>query len=420
MDEILATIKKNKLRTFLTAFGVFWGIFMIVLMLGIGNGLYTGIKSQFGAMATNSMFMWGGRTTMPYLGMKPGRQIGFKVDDIDYLKHNVPEAKSIIPESQLGGYRGSSVVSRNNRSGTFSIKGQHPDAAEVMGYLVQEGRSLRMSDLDELRKVIVIGENVKNILFKQGEEVIGQTMNVSGVYFKVVGWFKTSRSDGMAEGDLNNVIVPFTTFQRAFNFGDEVGWISVIADDNANIDAIGSKIKRLMAVRHRYHPDDQQAIGGWSGKEKWDEISGLFSGIQIFNWIVGLLTLVAGIVGISNIMLIVVKERTREIGIRKAIGATPRTILSMIIFETVLLTVVAGYLGIALGVLAIENFTSIIPFITETFDLKFSLDMVKNPGIQLKTALQALTLLVIFGGLAGLIPASNAVKIKPIEALRNE
>lgn len=420
MDEILATIKKNKLRTALTAFGVFWGIFMIVLMLGIGNGLQTGVKSMFGGMATNSMFMWGGRTTMPYLGMKPGRQVKLSTQDIDYLKHNVPEAEAIIPENQLGGYRGQATVSRKNMSGDFGVNGVYPEASKVQMYKMLGGRGIKMADINEVRKIVVIGENVKRILFPKNEDPIGKTLKINGVYFKVAGWFTSGKSGDMATGDLNKVLVPFSTFQQAFNNGDGVGWISVVAPDNGDIGAIEAKIKRLLSVRHKYNPADRQAVGSWSGKKKWDEISGLFTGIRVFNWIVGLLTLVAGIVGISNIMLIVVRERTKEIGIRKAIGATPSTVLWMIILETVLLTVFSGYLGIALGVLVVENFEGIIPYISELFSLNFSLDMLKNPGIHLQTAIQALTVLVVFGGLAGLIPAYNAVKIKPIQALRNE
>lgn len=420
MDEILATIQKNKLRTALTAFGVFWGIFMIVLMLGMGNGLQNGVMKQFGNMVSNSMWMWGGRTSLPYNGMKPGRQVQLKVSDVDFIRANIDGIKHIIPESQLGGFRGSVVVRRKQNSQSFGVNGAFPESQNVSMPIIAEGRFLNHGDIENERKVVAIGERVKQLLFADVPSPIGHNLEINGVYFTVVGWFKSSKSDDRANEDLNKCYVPFTTFQKAFNFGDNVGWIAVIGEDGADIDQIGNDIKRKLASKKQYSPDDLQAIGGWSAKKELDKLNGLFTGIELFVWIVGFFTLLAGIVGIGNIMLIVVKERTKEIGIRKAIGATPFSILSMILFETVLLTVFSGYLGITLGVLLVENIENLLLFAGKILETDISLTMFANPGIDISVAITALSILVVFGAIAGFVPALNAVRINPIEALRDE
>lgn len=419
MNEILATIKNNKLRTILTAFGVFWGIFMIVLMLGIGNGLEEGVTENFKGTATNSFFIWGSRTSMPYMGMKPGRQISMKNEHIEYLRKNVPELDAVVPMSQLGGFRGQNTVSRKNRSSSFGVVGATPEIQQVHLVETTEGRFLLKSDLIEKRKITVIGENVKKILFGE-ESPIDQTLSINGVYFTVVGVYKSTKSDDRAESEMNQLYIPFATYQSAFNYGDKVEWIAATVDAGVSPDYAETLVKSSLAPLLRYHPDDQQALGGWNGAKEMNQLTGLFAGIRIFNWVVGLLTLVAGIVGISNIMLIVVRERTREIGIRKAIGARPIEVMLMILLETVLLTVLSGYLGIVLGVFSIEYFESVIVFLSDLLNLNFGIEMFQNTGIELQTAISALIVLVVFGTLAGLIPAVQAVKIKPIEALRNE
>lgn len=419
MNEILATIRNNKLRTLLTAFGVFWGIFMIVLMLGIGNGLEKGVTGRFKGMATNSFFIWGSRTSMPYMGMKPGRQIVMKNEHIEHIRANVPELDAVVPMSQLGGFRSQNTIVRKNRSASFSVIGATPEIQKIQLVETTEGRFLLQSDMTEKRKITVIGENVKKILFGD-ESPIDQTVSINGVYFTVVGVYKSTKSDDRAESEMNQVYIPFATYQSAFNSGDVVGWITATVDEGVDADHAQALVKKSLAPLLRYHPDDQQALGGWNGAKEMAQMTGLFSGIRIFNWVVGLLTLVAGIVGISNIMLIVVRERTREIGIRKAIGAQPIEVMLMILMETVLLTVLSGYLGIVLGVVAVEYFEPVIVFISEVFNLNFGIEMFQNTGIQLRTAVSALVVLVVFGTLAGLIPAIQAVKIKPIEALRNE
>mgnify|MGYP000226705448 CR=1 FL=1 len=419
MNEIIATIKNNKLRTALTAFGVFWGIFMIVLMLGIGNGLQSGVLSQFSGTATNSFYVWNSRTSMPYGGMKPGRFIQMRYSDIKYLQDNLEELEYVVPMSQLGGYRGQNEVVYKNRTANFGVVGATPEIQHIQLVNTLNGRFLKQSDLTEKRKVAVCGSAVERILFGD-ESAVGKSIKINEVYFLIVGVYKSVKSDDRAVEEENRLYIPFDTYLHAFNFGESVGWIAATVRDGHNADKAMDLVKTTLASRLRYHPDDKMALGGWNGSEEMAKMNGLFNGIRVFNWVIGLLTLMAGIVGISNIMLIVVKERTREIGIRKAIGATPLSVMSLILFETVLLTVLSGYLGIVLGVAAIENFQGVIVYISETFDLNFGIEMFQSTGIQLRTAISALIVLVVFGTLAGLIPASQAVKIKPIEALRNE
>lgn len=419
MNEIIATIKNNKLRTVLTAFGVFWGIFMIVLMLGIGNGLQKGVLNQFSGTATNSFYIWGSRTSMPYMGMKPGRYVQLRASDIKYLQENLEELEYVVPMSQLGGYRGTNTVVYKDKTAPFNVVGATPEIQNIQLVETQLGRFLKHSDLTDRRKVAVCGTGVQKILFGN-ENPIGKSVKINGVYFTIVGVYKSSKSDDRATEEENQLYIPFDTYMHAFNFSDEVGWIAATVKDGYDADYAQNHVKTALASRLKYDPNDKQALGGWNGAEELAKMNGLFDGIRIFNWVVGLLTLVAGIVGISNIMLIVVRERTKELGVRKALGATPLTILSMILFETVLLTVVSGYFGIVLGVFVIENFEGTLILISELLNLDFGIDMFQATGIELKTALSALTILVVFGGLAGLIPARQAVKINPIEALRDE
>lgn len=419
MNEILATIKANKLRTALTAFGVFWGIFMIVLMMGISNGLESGINKQFSGMASNSFFLWASKTTMPYQGMKPGRSLQLRNSDIAYIQETVSQLAHVVPINQLGGFRGNNQVVAGKKSGNFSVIGSTPPVQLIDNVEMLAGRFINNDDGGERRKVTTIGKGVAQVL-SLGENPIGKTLVINGVYFTIVGLFKSTKSDDRASDEENQLYIPLETYQRAFDFGEAVGWIAAVVKPGYSANEAMHQVKASLSSRLHFHPDDTQAIGGWNGEEEVAKMNGLFTGIKVFNWIVGLFTLIAGIVGISNIMLIVVKERTKELGVRKALGATPAIIVRMILLETVLLTVVSGYFGIVLGVLTIENFQPAIAFVSRMLHLEFGLDLFQQTGIELRTALTALGILVFFGTLAGLIPASQAVKINPIEALRDE
>ena len=412
-QEILATMKKNKLRTILTMFGVFWGIFMLMLLLGSGNGLKNGVTKNFGGWATNSGFVWSNRTTMAYQGMKPGRFIRFTNEDKIAIEQNVKGLGVLAPRNDLGGWRGGNNVSRNNKTGAFTINGDYPEYQQVQIVNVYGGRHINKKDIEDKRKIAVIGESVVKVLFEEDENPIGEYILVKGVYFQVVGTFKSTRSGEQGNRDTQTIYVPFTTFQQAFNFGNGIGWFAFTAQPGVNVGEVEEGIKQVLRERHKVHPDDLNALGSENLEKEFGQINGLFSGISIFVWIVGTGTLMAGVIGVSNIMLIIVKERTKEIGIRKALGATPLSIISLILQESIFITAFAGYMGIFLGTVIIE---SLGHFVRQ--QPGGSLDMFGPPEVQVETAIAALLTLVFFGALAGLIPARKAAKISPMEAIR--
>jgi putative ABC transport system permease protein len=413
-QEIFHTLKKNKLRTFFTAFGVFWGIFMLVIMLGSGQGLNNAAFSDFGNMATNSVFMWTQRTTIPYKGFTRGRFYNFKNSDTQALRDNIPEIDLIAPRIQGWGAQGSNNVIRGIRTGAFTIFGDYPDMQKIDPLNLTTGRFINQLDIDQKRKVAVIGVKVKNDMFEPGEDPIGEYIRIQGVYFQVVGVFQSNKSDQRAEWDNQVIFLPFTTLQKTYNYGDVVGWYALTSRNDVPASVVEEKAKTLLANRHHIHPDDKRAIGSFNLEKEFQKMTGLFTGIRILVWIVGIGTLFAGVVGVSNIMMIVVRERTREIGIQRAIGATPWSIMNQIIVESVILTTIAGYVGLVIGVGIIEAVNIALT------RANVESDMFKNPEIDFHVAMTALGILVIAGALAGLIPARKAVSIKPIDAIRFE
>lgn len=410
-QEIYHSLKKNKLRTGLTAFGVFWGIFMLIIMLGSGNGLENGVSRSFGGSATNSVFIWTQGTSIPYAGLPKGRYFNMRNNDMDAIKREVHELQYLVPRNQLRGYRGGNNVSHNNKAGNFSVMGDYPEVREINPMKILEGRFLNRNDINEKRKVVVIGTNVKEVLFGDTSP-IGKNVKINGVYFKVVGVWKTLKSGGGAERDTQTLFVPFTTFQKAFNYGDIVGWIAALAKPNSNASIVEEKIVEVLKKRHKVAPQDERAFGSFNAQVEYERMNGLFNAIAGLIWVVGIGTLMAGIIGVSNIMLIIIKERTKEIGIRRAIGATPASIISQIMLEAIVLTSLAGYIGLVMGVVVTEFIASKMGSGGDS--------MFYNPTIDLSVALTALGILIFSGALAGLIPARKAVKIKPIDALRSE
>ncbi len=414
-NEIWSVIKKNKLRTFFTAFGVFWGIFMLVIMLGSGNGLKNGAYQGMGNMATNSFFMWTQRTTIPYKGFPRGRFYNFRNSDTEALKKNIKGIDLVAPRLQAWGFRGGgSNVIRGERSGAFDIYGDTPDFNEINPTTLVTGRFLNNIDLNEKRKVVAIGKRVFEELFRPDEDPIGEYVKIQGVYFQVIGVVRSRQNGHQAERDNRSIFMPFTTLQKTYNYGDIVGWYSITAAEGYKASDIERQARKLMRERHKIHPDDDRAVGSWNMEEEFNKFTTLFAGINTLIWIVGIGTLFAGVVGVSNIMLIVVKERTKEIGIQRAIGATPVNIIAQIIVESVFLTTIAGYLGLVLGVGLVE----LINYFLVTSGA--NTEMFVNPRVDFDKAISALTILIVSGALAGLIPARRAVAIKPIEALRDE
>jgi putative ABC transport system permease protein len=407
-QEILQTLLRNKMRTFLTAFGVFWGIFMLMVMLGSGNGLSNGVESGFSDGATNSIFIWSQRASKPYRGMLPGRQMQLDLADAAAIRE-LPEAAVVCPRNQLGGWRGGNNISRGNKAGAFSVYGDYPEVAKVQSVRMVSGRFLNPLDVAERRKVAVLGPRARQVLFEKDEDPLGQDIRISGVYFKVIGVFEPRRSGDDHEDDAMSLFVPFTTFQSAFNFGDRVGWFAITSKEGTPASVLEDKVLALLKDRHRVAPDDSRAFGHFNLEKEFGKVTGLFAGIRLLIWIVGTGTLAAGVIGVSNIMLVIVRERTNEIGVRRAVGATPWAIMTQVVFESLVLTSTAGYLGLVAGVAVIEMTARLVGDGAEMF---------KNPEVSFGAALQTLAILVLSGLLAGLFPARRAVQSTPVEALR--
>lgn len=412
-NEILEALNANRFRTLITAFGVFWGIMILVLLLALTNGLKNGVSSDFGDFATNSIFMWSQSTSMSYKGLPKGRRYNFKIQDVAILKEQMPILKYVSPRNQLGGYRGANNVTRKEKTGAFAISGDFPEFIYQQPMDIIKGRFVNYSDINEKRKVAIIGIDVVKSLYDKGEEPIETFIKINGVNFMVIGVFKNSNSNGDEEEDANTIFVPFSTFSQVFNFGDNVSWMAITAEDNVSITSLKPEIFSIIKKQHTLHPDDERAIGNWDLAKQFAKIMGLFSILTFVGFFVGTLVLLSGAIGISNIMLIVVKERTKEIGVRRALGATPWGVRMQILQESLTLTIISGMAGVAFasGVIWLMNFLleSIGP--VENF---------ANPSVDIKVILIALLILVFFGVLAGLIPAIRATKMKPIDALRTE
>jgi putative ABC transport system permease protein len=412
-SEIISALKKNRMRSFMTAFGVFWGIFMLIIMSGAGKALENGVLDGVRAFATNSAFFWTERTSVPYKGFQRGRNWNYENTDIQYLRDNVKEIEYLSPRLFGNRMAGDNTV-RGERTGSFNVYGDFPDYFKIDRWTLVKGRLINEIDMQKERKVCVIGERVVEVMFKKDEDPIGQYLKVSGVYFQVVGVIHPETKINIGGGKKEEtIIIPFATMQTAYNYGDVVHFFSVTSQKGYKVSDLEEKLKKILKERHKIAPDDLQAIGSFNIEKEFTKFSGLFLGIQVLTWIVGIGTLLAGVIGVSNIMLVIIKERTQEIGIQRAIGATPGIVIKHIVAESVFLTVMAGYIGLSLGVGVLEILNRI---------LQSSGDKVffRNPEINLTMALSALGVLVIAGIFAGLIPAKRAVSIKPIDALRDE
>lgn len=407
--EIWNTLSRNKLRSFLTMFGVGWGIFMLVVMLGMGNGLSNAVLGGFEGFATNSCFIWTMPTTKPYAGFQRGRRFNFDNQDITLIRQNVPGVQICSPELQLGGWQGGNNVIYNGKTAAFSIYGTEPEVIMVESMNIVRGRFLNKQDLREERKVCVIGEKVVERLFGF-EDPMGKYIKINGVYFQVVGLSKKKGSAEMGDNPDAKIYVPFTTFQKAFNSLNVVHWFTIVAEPGVDVARVEKDIKALMARKHRVDPTDDNAFGSWNMQDMYNKMNGLFLGISGLSWFVGICTLLAGVIGIGNIMLVIIKERTKEIGIRRSIGASPRSITGQIVMEALTLTVIAGYFGLLAGVGVLE--------LTRAVGAEG--DFFKNPGVDLTVALVAFAVLIASGLLAGLIPARRALAIRAVDALRAE
>lgn len=412
-QEIFKTLGQHKLRTFLTGLGVFWGIFMLTLLLGATKGLENGVKNGFPAVP-NIVWVWiQGSTQMAYQGMSTGRQIQLKPEDVELIQKNVASVGSIRGQNSVGIWNGTPPYTvRKDKNGTFYVQGTHPGMESVHSFRIQQGRGFNEIDAQEARKVAIIGKRVLTQLFAEGENPIGQSIEVNGINFTVVGVFESFDS-GNKQQEEEKIYFPNDTLRYAFN---QVGWIGsfvVMPKPGIHARIAEQDVKRYLAEIKHVHPDDRGVFGSFNLQNEYDKIQGLFFGMKFVGWFVAVGTILAGAIGVGNIMLIVVKERTREIGLRKALGATPNSIVGMIVQESIFITTVAGYTGLVVGVLLLEMLNAVFAMMGDTgFFGKFELDFL--------TALTALTVLIIAGLLASILPASKAAGVNPIVALQDE
>lgn len=408
-QEIFATMAKNKLRTLLTALGVFWGIFMLVFLLGMGRGLENGVYRDFGARAKNIMYVWTSRTSLPYQGFKAGRIVSLDLEDIEILKEKVEELDMIAPRNEIGQHP---VVYKLN-SGEYTVRGELTDMPIIEAFEIVSGRYINESDVEFAKKSVVIGRTVSKELFGK-EDPVGKHLTIRGVDFMVVGVFGPAQIKEWTRSDMESVVIPLSTMSRAFGTGEKVDYMVCSAKPGFQVALMEPKIRAVLKELNTIHPDDPQGIGGFNLEEEFQQVQSLFLGIKLFLWFVGIGTLVAGIIGVSNIMLIIVKERTKEIGIRKALGATPRSIINLILTESVFITALSGYLGMILGTFLIGGISYLLRannIETENF---------YNPQVNMYVGIVAVSVLVISGLVAGLIPAMQAAKVNPVEALKDE
>ncbi|MDD2594881.1 MAG: ABC transporter permease [Bacteroidales bacterium] len=408
-NEILSTLKKNRLRTFLTGFSMAWGIFMLITLLGAGAGLKNGIFNNYGGQAMNRAEMWPGRTSMPYDGLQVGRRTIFDEKDPDYLKDELDEISVISPTRSVWNL---SMVYGQDYIST-SLAGVYPEFNEIDKIKIIEGRNINGADIKEARKVIVIHKRSAKSLFKDVDP-LGKYVVITKIPFLVVGVYS---DDDMSQEPSS--YAPITTVGKIFGTSTGYSSIAVTIDGLKNVKETNDfdlKLKTKLAKKHQYDPNDNSAIYYWSMWKQYLEMIGVFSGINLFIWIIGIGTLIAGIVGISNIMLITVKERTKEFGIRKSLGAKPSSIIKLIIVECLMITGLFGFVGMLFGIGAVELMNVLIKPSTDPDDLQIFL----NPSVNLTIVVAATAVLMLAGLLAGYVPAKKAVKIKPIEALRYE
>jgi len=411
--EIIEVLSTNVFRTLATAFGVGWGIFILIILLAAGKGLENGIRADFGDIATNTMFMWSRSTSKPYKGLPKGRSFEFKLEDVQAINERVPGLRFISPRNQLGGFGGGNNVVRGLNTGAFNVYGDYPQIIKQEPMSITSGRFINQNDIEDRRKVAVIGEGVRNDLYDKGEAILGTYVKIQGVNFMVIGSYKKKNNDGDGEEGQKEIFVPFTAFAQAFNTGNDVGWMAITAHDGNSISELKENIVTVVKENRRIHPDDDRAVGYFDLYERFSRVESLFVALRWVAYFVGILVLLSGIIGVSNIMLIVIKERTKEIGIRRALGEGPWSIKKQILMESLFLTIISGMTGIIFGAAFIYGINAIL-------DSVGPVEMFVNPSVSLGVVVTALVILIISGLLAGFIPAQSAIKIRPIEALRRE
>ncbi len=404
-QEIYSSIRKNKLRTGITIIGVMWGIFLLVVLLGVARGVENKFNSLFGNFATNSVFVWAQSTSKPFKGFQEGKGLSLKMTDLNAIKREIKGLEFVVPRHQ-----GNALITNDFKSGNFGIFGDYPLLDKVQKKDLIYGRFINQNDINEKKKVCVIEEEIYKQLFDKDVYPIGTYIKLNNINYQVVGMYK----DGLIGkgGPQGAVHIPFTTFQQVYNRGNTVGWFMITGKPEFEIKQIEADVKLLLRNLHDVHPKDERAFSSFNLGEAFGKMTGFLLGMQFLTWFVGIATLIAGVFAIGNILLITVKERTKEIGIRRALGAKPWEIKRQIILESVFLTTIAGALGIVFGGLVLMLIDSTIGSGPES--------TLTNPTVDIPIVLIAATALIVFGTLIGLIPAHTAVSIRPIEALREE
>ena len=403
-QEIWDTIRANRMRSILTAFSVAWGIFMLIVLLGSGQGLSHGVAHQFRDDAQNSIWVFPGQTSTPYKGMQPGRRVQLTNEDHREIGTGVNGVEHLTARYMIGG---NLQVRYRKQAQSFDVRSVHPGHQYLEKTIITAGRFINPLDVAEHRKVAVVGERVAKALF-HGDEAIGKQIEINGVAFKVVGRF----TDEGGEGEQEKIYLPISTSQRAFGGANRINMMMMTTGSTPldETEVMAKDVRRRIAERHTFSVDDPRAVFVNNNNEEFARFMNLMGAIRMFVWIVGLGTILAGVVGVSNIMMISVRERTREIGVRRALGATPWSVVSLILKESILITAVAGYVGLVLGIAVLEVAGSLLP--SDGFFIK--------PEVDLTVAVQATVLLVVAGALAGFFPARRAGALRPVEALRNE
>ncbi|MEH6605223.1 MAG: ABC transporter permease [Pseudomonadales bacterium] len=408
-QEIYYTLSQHKLRTVLTSLGVFWGIFMLVVLLGAARGLENGVIGGFGGQ-TNTVIIWSGsRTQLPYKGMPLGRRITIRDGDLESIRQ-LSELGMSSSNNEMGGWQVNQYVVSRNGVGSFSTIGIEPDSLKLSGHIMLQGRFINEYDFSERRKVVVIGDAVKEILFEPGEDVIGQKLEIGSVNFVVIGIF-TSNSNNPSETE--QIFMANSTLRTTFNQLGWIGHIKIAPVGGVHAAELEEKARAIIMENHKVHPEDSGTLGSYNMQNEYDKVLGLFLGMKLFSWVVAIGTIVAGAIGVGNIMLIVVKERTREIGVHKALGATPWNVVSTILLETLVLTSIAGYSGLVCGVFLLEGLSTLMEASTDT-------GMFGKPEIDFLTAGAALLTMIMAGVGAAILPAMKAAGVDPIVALQDE
>ena len=404
-QEIYGSIRKNKVRTSITIIGVLWGIFLLVVLLGAARGMENGFNKLFGNFATNSVFVWTQSTDTPFKGFQEGRRFSLTMNDIEVLKSEyIDEIKLLAPRNQTN-----NLVIKDFKSGNFKVSGDYPILDQIQKKQLLYGRFLNENDISSIAKVAVISEDMYKQLFDKDELPIGQYIKINSISYKVIGVYKPSNT---IDFDRDCAYIPFSTFKKVYNTANKVDWMMITAHEGTDIEQMEKDVLLTLKGLHKVHPDDERAFGSVNLGKEIGKVTGFITGMQFLTWFVGIATLIAGVFAIGNILLITVKERTKEIGIRRAIGATPKSIRQQIVLESVFLTTVAGMLGIIFG--------SFVLFIIDTAFGQGEDAALVNPTVDIPIILIAFATLIILGTLIGLIPAHMATVVKPIEALREE